>query len=602
MNTGLLNTRKAHRVVEELHRHQVQHVILCPGARNTPLLAAFEQHAAFTAFSVLDERAAAFVALGLLRAQANHSELLAPACIVTTSGTAALNLLPAIAEAAQEGLPLLVVTADRSPSEQIVGANQSLPQRAALAPLCLASFEIPFSEAASLCLLRVDQAVAATLSPFSGPVHLNVPFGGNLLMDLGREKKQPAQTDENASHLWMAQETEEDLFAWSGSSSPFLREMPMRSFLTSADGDDLMREMNQAQSPVLILGNLLSAKDRQAALTLADQLKWPCFLDAGSGFRLGQRPQSSLLNHEFLDLHAMKTDFVLQIGKRLVSKRLSQAFPEARSVVVDPHLETQDPLIRGGLRYRLSPSVLVDVMQPHVRAGSELITSKSPAHKARLAHLLQKDASMTKQWGEDLKSNLPELCVVHTAVEALPEGFGLFTGNSLAIRHLDVLSWNQAECPAQATQRGCSGIDGLLATALGFAKEHCRQSQSSSLALLGDLSLLHDLSSLHIWKQEKVPLVLLCINNSGGGIFHQLPQAMHPEVLSPWCDAAHEQSLSPVVAGFGLPTWKAHDTATLRLALQEAFESGRGFIEFMLPRGAHARTWIPFAKKMRDLS
>jgi 2-succinyl-5-enolpyruvyl-6-hydroxy-3-cyclohexene-1-carboxylate synthase len=578
-----LNRLKATRLVEELHRLGVRHVVLCPGARNTPLLKSFTEHPAFSPQLVVDERGAAFMALGLLRAEAAHGSIRAPACVVTTSGTAALNVIPALAEAASEGLPLLLLTADRGPSEQLLGANQSLPQKDALQALCRGSYEIPAGEWEELVLVRTSQALSACLSPWPGPVHLNLPFEGSLLPD-GRLPDGLLPDCRESDDV--------EPFA-SSNTDPFLLEVPVEAALSTEQSAFLQAQLKKAKRPLLIVAGLSAGVEREAAFSLMSQLGCPAIVDAGSSFRLGQHLDTFLLHHEFMDFESNPPDLILQLGKRPVSKHVPTQLSALKipRIVVDPHPESQDPLLDGGLRYRISVQRLLESLKG-LSLGVDLDWVES---------LQEAD----REIGDGLQGALtnpvqhPELRAIDQLLKELPNQWGLFTGNSLAIRHLDVLSFHRSTPVIQGTQRGCSGIDGLLATALGFAKEHHDQTSLPSLAMIGDLSLLHDLSSFHIWAENSIPLLVFCINNHGGGIFHQLPQRHHRAVLSPWCDAAHGGSLSALARSMDIPTWEADDSSSLQVACEAAFREGRGLLELSVPAGAHAEGWLSLVETLR---
>jgi 2-succinyl-5-enolpyruvyl-6-hydroxy-3-cyclohexene-1-carboxylate synthase len=180
---------------------------------------------------------------------------------------------------------------------------------------------------------------------------------------------------------------------------------------------------------------------------------------------------------------------------------------------------------------------------------------------------------------------LSEAWVTRRLVAMLPSDHALFAGNSLPIRHLDGLAEPRAEPLASFANRGASGIDGILASAAGMV----RGRRGPGVLLVGDLSLLHDLSSLWLLVRLAEKLIVVVLNNGGGGIFSLLPIVRHPSVLTPWVDAAHNLRLAGLAGELGVPSWRAETRRGFEETWQAALASPRScLIEVVCPRHQHA--------------
>jgi 2-succinyl-5-enolpyruvyl-6-hydroxy-3-cyclohexene-1-carboxylate synthase len=491
MATGDVSLACAAALIDVLVAGGTRHACVSPGSRSTPLALALERHAGITVHVHLDERSSAFFALGLAKT------LRKPVAVACTSGTAAAELFPAVVEASQARVPLFLLTADRPPRLRGTGANQTIDQvrlfgaypRAYLAP------SVPASAADALEWRQTGRdAVAACGGPQPGPVHVNCSFEEPLVptgevVDLPeRDPARVERTDRNPEPL-------------------------------AADVDRAARELSGARGVVVAGSNWWMASSEVAQL--AQRLGWPLLAEPTSGLR---RPgwtlaagQALIGSAGFLERH--RPDVVLQIGATPTT-RASQAFVSAaqRLLVVDLFHPDPDPEGRASWRLAANPDRL---------ARSLADRRIEPAPEGWLASWQDADERARRAMDVvlDATDEPAELRLARDLAASVPEDGTLFVGNSTPIRDLDI-----AMAPRDGLQvlanRGASGIDGLVSTALGIATA----GTGPTVALIGDLSLLYDAGAL-LWNGQRLPpdLVLVVPNNRGGAIFGSLGQRDLPE-------------------------------------------------------------------------
>jgi 2-succinyl-5-enolpyruvyl-6-hydroxy-3-cyclohexene-1-carboxylate synthase len=491
MATGDVSLACATALIDELVAGGTRHACVSPGSRSTPLALALERHPGITVHVHLDERSSAFFALGLAKT------LRKPVAVACTSGTAAAELFPSVVEASQARVPLFLLTADRPPRLRGTGANQTIDQvrlfgaypRAYLAP------SVPASAADALEWRQTGRdAVAACGGPQPGPVHVNCSFE-EPLVPTGEVVDVP---ERDPARVERADRNPEPL---------------------AADVDRAARELSGARGVVVAGSNWWMASSEVAQL--AQRLGWPLLAEPTSGLR---RPgwtlaagQALIGSAGFLERH--RPDVVLQIGATPTT-RTSQAFVAAaqRLLVVDLFHPDPDPERRASWRLAANPDRL---------ARSLADRRIEPAPEGWLASWQVADERARRAMDVllDATDEPAELRLARDLAASVPEDGTLFVGNSTPIRDLDV-----AMAPRDGLQvlanRGASGIDGLVSTALGIATAGTRP----TVALIGDLSLLYDAGAL-LWNGQRLPpdLVLVVPNNRGGAIFGSLGQRDLPE-------------------------------------------------------------------------
>ncbi|WCE30588.1 2-succinyl-5-enolpyruvyl-6-hydroxy-3-cyclohexene-1-carboxylic-acid synthase [Vibrio sp. SCSIO 43137] len=473
-------------ILEELHRFGVEHICIAPGSRSTPLALEADEHSGFSLHRHFDERGLAFHALGIAKGSNK------PVAIIVTSGTAVANLLPAVAEAALTGEKLVLLTADR-PVELIdCGANQAISQTGIFSQHVTASLNLPSaSEQISprWLLTSVDQLLNEQHEK-GGAVHINCPFPEPLYSDNGKDFYQ--------SYL-------EPLQQWLESDKPYCQQL-------SGPFDSAIDIGAIEQKKGLIVIGSIELQSALSALKLGRQLGWPVLCDPQSGVSTNWAHYDIWLQNKLAQQQLGECEVILQFGARLVSKRLNQ-FIKNR-VAADAckyYLINRD-------RKRLNPDHLA---QTHIIA--------EPAEWAEFqTERLQGKISQYAGWADKLQHfskhvsqtavNGNEISEINLArqLSAMAGSNDLFIGNSLIVRLIDMVSALQGN--RVYTNRGASGIDGLVATATGVQSV----TQKPMLMMIGDTSLLYDLNSLSLCSRD-IPMVVLVTNNDGGAIFNLLP-------------------------------------------------------------------------------
>jgi 2-succinyl-5-enolpyruvyl-6-hydroxy-3-cyclohexene-1-carboxylate synthase len=516
-------------IVEELARSGVDFFCVAPGSRSTPLIAALAANERAESLVHFDERGTAFGALGYARATGR------PAAWITTSGTAVANGLPAVVEAATDGVPMILLTADRPPEFRQTGANQTIDQPNIFGDYVRWRFDLPTPEEAvdpAMVLTTVDQAVYRARRAPSGPVHLNLMFREPFIPDpedLEGQLPAPAR--------------------WLNSGEPYTRYAATRPAVNLDEVEYLWETLRPVQRGLVVAGRLPSRKQGEAVLQLAESLDWPLLPDVGSQVRLGVNSENLvpyydalLASERFKEAYAPEA--VLHLGGRAVSKRLEQFFTGSRP---DPYVVVRENPFRLDPGHRVTHSVETDVL------GFCAALAKVAGGGARA------DYSWAKGWREasekvdsylervfEETEELNEPFVARLISRHVPEGHALVVASSMPIRDLDThASPDGASIPVVAN-RGASGIDGTVATAAGFA----RGSGRPLTLLIGDLALLHDLNSLATLRD--LPVVVVVLNNDGGAIFSFLPVARHEEFFEPFFGTPQGVGFEGAAKMFGL--------------------------------------------------
>jgi len=549
-----LNILWASLLVEELLRNGVNYFCLSPGSRSTPLTVAVARHPNAGKRIIHDERGAAFHALGYARARGK------PAALICTSGTAVANYLPAVIEAAVDRVPLLVISADRPPELQETGANQTIRQSHLFGDYAKWYGELPCADTAipaRMVLTTVDQAVYRAKTTPSGPVHLNCAF---------REPLAPEKT-------WIDPEYTTDLHAWFKGTAPWTQyQAPVRP-LDKAALDRISAMLKGTKRGFIAVGRLHTETERAAVVHLLERLQWPVYADIASGLRLTAM-EAPLIPYadQLYRSPALQTlgqpETVLHIGGQCVSKRyleFIEALPAtAQYLLVDTHPCRDDP--GHQVSYRLEADI-----EPFCRALGALAGHLEPRELDTWTQTLLDQSALVEQSLAEFMAtpDLNEIAVARLLADHTPQHYGLWLANSMPVRDMDMYGKPQTRTLQIGTNRGASGIDGTVASASGFAAGL----QRPVTLLIGDLALLHDLNSLLLAQVER--MVIVVINNDGGGIFSFLPIARYDDVFEDYFATPHRLRFQSAAALFALHYSAPQTQTEFIAAYQKALISSR---------------------------
>ena len=559
-------------LVDELARAGLTDACLAPGSRSAPLALALAEHPGIRVHVHLDERSAAFFALGAAKRSGR------PVVVLCTSGTAAANFHPAVLEADHARTPLLVLTADRPPELRGTGANQATDQLKLYGPAVrwFCEVGVPSDDPAAGRYWRslASRAWAEATGPHPGPVHLNLAFADPLIpLDPapgpGRRLAGEPAPGRPGGAPWTAAPA---------------------GVRAAADGDvAALAEAVRAGPKGLLVAGWGADLDPAAADAFAAASGWPVLADPLSGARRGPAAVSTydglLRAPRFAAGH--RPDLVVRVGAAPTSKALTAWLDESiPQVLVDPSEGWADPARAASLRLIADSSGLLAATaalltdngprpgggpgaRPAPGAGaSPFGDPTSPWLLEWLeAERLAREAidGLLDEWAEPFEGR-----VARDLVGWVPTGGTLVVGSSMPVRDVDAFA-RPRDGLRLVANRGLSGIDGFVATALGVAAA----GDEPVAALCGDLTLLHDASSLLGAAGRTRGAVLVVCDNDGGGIFSFLPQARLPaELFEPLFGTPHGLDLAALAAAARVPSRVVEKAADLVPVLDAALASG----------------------------
>lgn len=497
---------------------QIKQVILSPGSRNAPLIQTFSQHPYFQCHVIVDERNAAFFALGIIQKTRQ------PAVICCTSGSALLNYMPAVAEAYYQRLPLIVVSADRSLAWIGQMDGQTLPQQALLKEITQYQAQLPEvhnEEEKWFCNRLINEALIAVTAKAPLPIHINIPLA-------------------------------EPLFDYSTTVLPACRKIDYHKQINST----LMTHFQQCEKIMVVVGQLPADPILTEMLTtLAKQHH--CVIVAEQ--LANQHGHADVIQNvdtllAFADepqMTQLQPELLITFGGHLVSKRLKQ-FLRKHKPTRHWHLSEQGDVID---LFQALTDVIAD--SPHVILQS-LCDISSSAKQTTFLSLWQRCSQHILP--PVTNKRFSDLTVIDHFVRQLPKNAILHVANSSAVRHLGYFSLDPSV--TVYCNRGINGIEGTLSTAMGFAAV----TDDPVYLLIGDLSFFYNVGAL--WNSEQFTnLRILLINNSSGGIFHLLPGLTHSASLEHFVSASHQTQAKKWAAAAGFDYYQITDTENMQQLL-----------------------------------
>lgn len=492
MNERKVLTDYVYQIVASLMQNGVEDVVISPGSRSTPLAYAFASVKELNVYRQVDERSAAFFALGMAKAKAK------PVVLLCTSGTAAANYFPAIVEAKYARVPLVVITADRPHELREVGAPQAINQLDLYGKHVkwFAEFPIPDEHIQTLPYIerQIVRAVTIAKTPPFGPVHINVPFREPLLID-------------------------------------FRKELPKGTFFSSFNGrlepapealNALSSIIRETEKGLIVIGELALGTKKEYLWSFIRKVRWPVLVESLSNMRANIpedcRPYviatyDALLRSDDFKRRAV-CETLIRFGAQPVSKFLTIFLTEAKPrnyVVID-----EDPMFRD------SASVSTHLIHASIGSWLENMEIHSSIDEAYFTLWKTADRLAMKHIREYSRHEKDEGAFIHYLLEQLPDGSDVFVSNSMPIRDVDTFLLPVAKDIQIYANRGANGIDGVVSTAFGFSKG---RGGRQTYLLIGDLAALHDISGFLLTRYQPCQLTVIVLNNDGGGIFSYLSQA-----------------------------------------------------------------------------
>lgn len=531
----------------------VDTVCLAPGSRSTPLVLAAAADRRLRVVTHLDERSAAFFALGVGKATRR------PAAVVTTSGTAAANLFPAVVEASQAGVPLLLLTADRPHRLRGADANQAIDQLRLFGPYVRRFVEVAPASTAEDALQHLralaSRAVAEARGGDPGPVHLNFPFE-KPLEPVGPVDKAGLGPDEP------------------GRGTP-TRIAAGRALPSLEVVDELLELLATSRRGLIVAGpHPEPSRVGPAALTLARATGLPLVADPLSGARWGALHGATVIGAYDLFLRdgrlreRLAPDLVIRLGATPTSVslgRLLAAASDVPHVVVDGARRWKDHLAVASLYVSADPGATAEAVAARAHAGDRGWRSAWASADAAASRVV---AEVT-QGPTDEGEGVSEAAVVAAALDCVPEGGWLFASNSMPIRDLDAFGTPRETSIRVQANRGASGIDGIVSTALGLSVG----SGQPVVAVLGDLALYHDMNGLLACREGGARVVFVVIHNDGGGIFHLLPIRHFEPEFTDYFAAPHGLDFQHAAALYELPFREVTGRSELAEAIREGLSA-----------------------------
>ena len=454
----------------------VRHACISPGARNSPLTFAFTERSEIKCFSHADERSSAYFALGLAKST------LKPVVLICTSGTAGANYFPAVIEASLGRVPMIILTADRPEYLVGTGANQTINQQNLFGTHVRYFFDVGLPEKDHKTLQnKIESAfnhstgIDFKLPP--GPVHINFPFDEPLIPEKIEAIISQSITIRN-------------------------REKPEINVSIPA--------LEMAKKPIIIVGPMEGNTHEKELVQFGEKIQAPILADPLSQLRFGTENEIVLSNYDyFLRYKKINPDLVIRFGRKPTSKVLNQLLDEWKNstILIDAWERFNDDC------QQFIQSTIGRYCQYQIKNCS---WQGENGWKKQLLAWEKKVCDILIQ-----ESVYSEGTVAKCCVESIEEGGELFIGNSMPIRDMDMFSLTSSKKIHIYSNRGASGIDGIISTALGM----CNNSNNkNSLLLIGDVSFYHDMNGL-LASRYGANLTIVVINNSGGGIFSFLPIA-----------------------------------------------------------------------------
>ncbi|MFZ1291775.1 MAG: 2-succinyl-5-enolpyruvyl-6-hydroxy-3-cyclohexene-1-carboxylic-acid synthase [Melioribacteraceae bacterium] len=507
--------------VEKLNRFGIKHVCISPGSRSTPLTLALANHKKFKKFIHIDERSSGFFALGI------SQKTKQPVAIVTTSGTAVAELYPAVIEAYNQRIPLIICTADRPNYLRNSGANQTINQeniyKNHIRYFC--DFGLPSLEKIDIenYCSKIDDGIFTGIENNVGPIHFNFPF------------KKPLEPESFSDEI----------------------DFRISDFISLQVKDQI--KLNSISNQIIYVANKIKESEKVSVFCTWDNfdLKFykelikfsnknnlPIFTDGTSDLRFRKiKNEIIIVNHSaFLQNFNDDADLILQFGNVPTSQSVLQYLEKtkAQKVIINKFGDLKDPSQNKPLIISINPLEFLQF------ANSQNLNSANKiGWKTKIINIDKQTEIIKNKILQKPKINL-EPFWANELLKIIPNNSNLFISNSLPIRDFDFFASKKKNNLKIFTNRGASGIDGIISTASGIAS----QSNEKTFLVLGDLAFYHNISALSTLTDLKIPLIIILVNNNGGGIFSMLSVANTKNNFEEYFNTPLNLNFSKIVKSF----------------------------------------------------
>lgn len=514
-------------IADELAKAGIEDVCIAPGSRSTPLTVAFADHDGIAIHSHLDERSAAFYALGRAKRTGR------PTPLVCTSGTAAANFHPAVIEAGQARVPLLLFTADRPPELRDSGANQTIDQTKLYGDAVRRYRELPEPEAddRKLRSLRttIARAVDESAGTPAGPVHVNVPFAKPL---------EPVDVPGDVPPEF----EQRNPLAAEGRDGPYVAVSRGRPTLSAADRREVVDAVQESTRGLIVVGPA-DGLDAEAIVELGVATGFPILADPLSGVRFASAGDATIVGgyDSWIDATTPEPDLVLRFGASPTSRTLREYLQKTgvRQLLVDPAGEWREATF--------SATNLV-VADETCLARSIAADLDAPAADSDWRERFERRESRCWKLIDGATDRLFEGAILHRVFARAPDPATVFVSNSMPIRDADRFARPREAELTVLGNRGASGIDGITSTAMGAGSA----TDDPLVLVIGDIAYYHDMNGLLAVARLGLDATIVLLNNDGGGIFHMLPIERFDPPFSEQFKTPHGLDFAPTGALYGL--------------------------------------------------
>ncbi|PEK99572.1 2-succinyl-5-enolpyruvyl-6-hydroxy-3-cyclohexene-1-carboxylic-acid synthase [Bacillus sp. AFS017336] len=487
-------------LVDELSALNIQNVVISPGSRSTPISMLVNEHPKLKSYIAVDERGAGFFALGIAKSTKQ------PTVLICTSGTAASNYLPAISEARESRIPLIVLTADRPHELRDIGAPQAMNQIGLYGSFVKKFIELALPEASEAMYQyarsSINRLYRSCVTAPMGPVHMNVPLREPLVPNFAIDDLFSAGKRKNSAHTILT------------------KTLATISIETRNEITELFQSKRKG---LLVCGPYVEGDALKRIIALGSLLDYPVLCDPLSNGRANNNEDSNVIDTydtflRFEDIaNSLESEIIVRFGSMPVSKtftQYTQRQQDCELIVIDEGDLWRDPTLKATQMISCDDLEFCNA----IFESYEKTTEFQPDWLNEWKSINEKTKNGLQQ--AEQFDELFEGKIVQVLAKSIEEESTLFVSNSMPIRDVDTFLLSQSKKLKIACNRGVNGIDGTIATALGMAA-----AGDNVTLLIGDLSFYHDLNSLVLSKLHHLPLRVILVNNDGGGIFSFLPQS-----------------------------------------------------------------------------